>query len=140
MARELSNLERIQITMDAFNERDWSMADDYVHEDLEWMEMPSGNVYRGRDGLHKEYESWLRAFPDGKVTVTNMIDAGDWVIAEYTLTGTHTGPMHGKDGEEIPPTGRAIEIKACDLMRVVDGRVVGGRGYFDSGALDRDAV
>ena len=135
MMTKLSNTEIIQITFDAFNERDFARADDCVAEDLEWTEVPSGNVFRGRDGLRAEYESWLRAFPDGKVNVTNLIDAGDWVIAEYTITGTNTGPMHGADGQDIAPSGRKVEIKACDLMRLVDGRVVGGRGYFDQSSF-----
>jgi steroid delta-isomerase-like uncharacterized protein len=138
MSEQLSNIEIIKITFDAFNDRDFERANPYVHEDLEWTEVPSGNVFRGREGLQAEYKSWLRAFPDGKVEITNMIDGGDWVVAEYTVTGTNTGPFHGPDGTEIPPSGNKIALQACDVMHLRDGRVTGGRGYFDSAALKTD--
>jgi len=131
----LSNTEIVRITFDCFNDREFSRADDCVAEDLVWTEVPSGNVFRGRDGLRREYESWLRGFPDGKVEITNLLEAGEWVICEYIITGTNTGPMHGPNGEDLPPTGKSVEIKACDLMQMKDGQVIGGRGYFDTGAF-----
>ncbi len=131
----LNNIDIVRITFDCFNDRDFARADDCVAEDLEWTEVASGNVYRGRDGLRREYESWLRGFPDGKVEITNLIEAHDWVICEYTITGTNTGPMHGPNGEDLAPTGKSVEIKGCDLMQMKNGLVVGGRGYFDTGAF-----
>ncbi|MEZ5098602.1 MAG: ester cyclase [Thermoleophilia bacterium] len=138
--QQLSNSDRVRITFEAFNDREFERANDYVHEDLRWQEVPSGRFFEGREGLQAEYKSWLTAFPDGKVEILNMIegtsaDGKEWVIAEYVVRGTNTGPMHGPDGTDIRPSGKAVEIRACDVMNLRDGRVTGGRGYFDTGAL-----
>ena len=132
---QLSNVERVKITFDCFNDRDFERANDYVDENLEWMEVPSGNIYRGREGLQAEYKSWLRAFPDGQVEIVNAIEGGDYVVFEYIIRGTNTGPMHGPDGTELPPSGKKIEMRACDVMHLRDGKVTGGRGYFDQNTI-----
>ena len=36
----------------------------------------------------------------------------------------------GDDGE-LPPSNAKVEQQACDVLRVRDGRVIGGRSYFD---------
>ena len=84
----------------------------------------------------REFREWARAFPDGSVEITNLIESGEWVVVEFTVRGTNTGPMMGPDGE-MPPSNAKVELQSCDVLRVVDGRVVGGRGYFDLSTVTR---
>jgi ketosteroid isomerase-like protein len=46
--------------------------------------------------------------------------------------GTHTGPFRLPDGRELPPTGKRVEIKGMELVRVRDGKIVLNTLYYDN--------
>ena len=133
---EMSNGDLVRSTYNAFNNRDFESAVACVAEDLEWTEVASGRRYSGPEGMLREYREWARAFPDGAAEITNLLESGDWVTVEFTVTGTNTGPMMGPDGE-LPPSGAKVELQCCDVLRIRDGRVIGGRSYFDLNTVTR---
>ena len=133
---EMSNGELVRTTYDAFTSRDFEAAVACVAEDLEWTEVASGRRYSGPEGMLREYREWARAFPDGSAEITNPLESGDWVTVEFTVTGTNTGPMMGPDGE-LPPSNARVELQCCDVLQVRDGRVIGGRSYFDLNTVTR---
>ena len=49
--------------------------------------------------------------------------------------GTHTGPLVLPDGTELPPTGKRVEVKGMELVRVRDGKVVVDNLYYDNLAV-----
>ena len=59
------------------------------------------------------------AFPDGHVTIDQIIAEGDTVAARTTFHGTHAGDYRG-----IPPTGKAITNSSIAVFRFVDGKIV----------------
>lgn len=134
---QMSNEEIARFTAECFNTREFRATIPYLSDQLEWIEVPNGRVFRGPEGAIEEYEAWARAFPDGKVEVTNMVAQGDKVVVEMIVTGTNTGPMLGPDGTELPPSGKRTVLGMCDVMDFKDGQVVGGRGYFDLDTVKR---
>ena len=72
-----------------------------------------------REGAKQVTLLFRQAFPDGSMTVEDMIAEGDAVATRKTFRGTHEGEFMG-----IPPTGRHVAIGLIDIVRVVDGRVV----------------
>lgn len=120
--------------LEAFNARDWAaqaalLADDVV------MEVPgTGERYEGREAVSASERAWTDAFADGRVDLDHLAAGGDVVVAEYTGTGTHTGPLPGPDGE-IAPTGRSGSLRLCDVITIRDGRIVAIREYYDTMAL-----
>jgi predicted ester cyclase len=64
-----------------------------IAEDCEFIDVPRGEIQRGPRGYRHDYERWRAAFPDGTVEITNVIAEGDWVVVEYTNSGTNTGPL-----------------------------------------------
>ena len=72
-----------------------------------------------REGVKQLTLLFRRAFPDGTMTVEDMIAEEDMVATRKTFRGTHQGAFMG-----IPPTGRRVAIELIDMVRVVDGRVV----------------
>jgi predicted ester cyclase len=72
-----------------------------------------------REGVKQVTLLFRRAFPDGAMTVEDMIAEGDLVATRKTFRGTHQGEFMG-----IAPTGRHVAIGLIDIVRVVDGRVV----------------
>jgi predicted ester cyclase len=71
-----------------------------------------------REGLKQLTLLFCQAFPDGVMTVEDMLAEGDLVATRKTFRGTHQGPFMG-----LAPTGKQIEIGLIDIVRVVDGRV-----------------
>lgn len=66
------------------------------------------------------------AFPDLRVAVEDVMAEGDRVAARVTMRGTHRGEFQG-----IAPTGKQVEIKAIDMFRISEGRIVEHWGHAD---------
>jgi predicted ester cyclase len=80
----------------------------------------------GPDGLIELIKAWRSAFPDGYMTVDELLVEGDLVGIRNTWHGTHTGTFYG-----IPPSGKWVEVTSVSLDRVADGQVVEGWGELD---------
>ena len=72
-----------------------------------------------REGGRQLMALFRAAFPDGHMTIEDMLAEGDKVVTRKTFHGTHQGEFMG-----IPPTGRHVAIQVIDIVRVVDGQVV----------------
>lgn len=119
----------------------WAMSDPdqgaaVIADDCEFIDVPRGEIQRGPDGYRHDYERWRTAFPDGTVEITKIISEGDWVVVEYTNSGTNTGPLKTSIGE-FPPTNRQIKVKYCSIMQIKNGKVISGRDYYDANTILR---
>jgi predicted ester cyclase len=94
------------------------------------LEAPGDVSLQGRDATTEYAMSWLNAFPDAQITVHHELIAGDWVVQEFTFTGTHTAPMQSPMGE-IPPTNRSLKGRGVQVYRVEGEAVADTRLYFD---------
>ncbi len=83
-------------------------------------------VGMGPDGLVELIKTWRAAFPDGYMTVDELIVEGDLVGIRNTWHGTHSGDFYG-----IPATGKWVDVTSIGLDRVQDGKVVEGWGELD---------
>lgn len=83
-------------------------------------------VGMGPDGLVDLIKAWRTAFPDGYMTVDELIVEGDLVGIRNTWHGTHTGEFYG-----IPPSGKWVDVTSIGIDRVQDGKVVEGWGELD---------
>ena len=90
-------------------------------------EAPGDVRVEGLDAATEYAMAWVRAFPDARITVKNEFADGDWVVQEFTFTGTHEGTLMSPAGE-IPAThnGRGVQIFRVEGEEVVDTRL-----YFD---------
>lgn len=92
---------------------------------------PDEGTRRGADAIAGWLLKFGEAFPDARYEQVNAFEIGDTAIDEGFLTGTNTGPLPMPGGDSLPPTGKAIRLRACDLATVKDGAVTGHRFYFD---------
>lgn len=128
------NADLVRGLYEAWNNRDFDRLAESVAPDGFITDVGSGATYRGRDGVLKYNTAWAEAFPDGRVTVDRLIEAGGTVVAEFTGKGKHTGPLVGPSGT-IPATGRSVTLHLCDIYEIKDGKVASQHTYFDSGSL-----
>ncbi len=78
------------------------------------------------DTFKETFAEARAGFPDLSITVEDVMAEGDRVAARVTMRGTHRGEFQG-----ISPTGKRVEVKAIDMFRISDGRIVEHWGHAD---------
>jgi predicted ester cyclase len=128
------NVDLIRSLYDAWNRRDLDAQADATAPGGRITVVGTGDVFEGPEGTRRYAESWAGGFPDGQITVDNVIAEGDRIVVEFTGRGTHTGTLETSMGS-IAPTGRSVTIKLCDVLELVDGKIMTQRSYFDTGSI-----
>ena len=83
-------------------------------------------VPSGPDGVRQIVTAWRAGFPDGRMTVDDLIGEGDKVVIRMTWRGTHQGDFYG-----IAPTNRQVSVTSIGIDRVVNGKIIEGWGEVD---------
>jgi steroid delta-isomerase-like uncharacterized protein len=130
------NATLVRAHYDTFNLRNWDKCLAMASDSVRWTTIPFDMTFDGRKGYRQCLENWTTAMPDVKVEIVNLIAGEEWIAAECIARGTHTGPLVGPNGT-IDPTQKKVEMKFCDLFRVVDGQITEGRTYFDGTTMMR---
>lgn len=100
-------------------------------------------VYRGTrhaiglEGAKNHVRGVRQTYADLHLTIDRQVAEADWVVTQVTARGTHRGCWLG-----IEPTGKAVEITAVNVDRVVGGRIVehGGAANLLEPLLEIGAV
>lgn len=130
------NMRVVRAHYALFNKRDFDQAAILNTPDATWVNVATGETFRGPEGYRQFVQGWATAFPDAVVEVIHLVADEDGAAAEFIGRGTHNGPLKGPAGE-IPPTGRAIEMPFCEVFRMREGKVAGVRLYFDAATMMR---
>jgi steroid delta-isomerase-like uncharacterized protein len=126
----------VRMFHESWDLRDPDRGATVIAEECHFEDVARGEVLSGPEAYKRDYRRWRDAFPDGEVKITNVIVQGEWAVVEFVNKGTQTGTLHSSLGE-FPPTGRAMEVRYCSVMKVEDGKVVEGRDYYDSASIAR---
>jgi len=110
---------------------DWKRFAELHSENVVLRSPDSPTPLKGREALVNWYKGFFTAFPDMTPSRTSAVTQGEWVAAEYTVTGTHKGPMAGPGGSTIPPTHKKISIPNATWYKVQNGKIVEVHEYFD---------
>jgi steroid delta-isomerase-like uncharacterized protein len=94
---------------------------------------PAGE-FKGREAIVEYWREMFEAFPDLEARDELTAEAGDAAINEWVFAGTNSGPMKTPEGT-IPPTGKRVRLRGCDVVTVRDGRIESHRVYYDQLAM-----
>lgn len=78
----------------------------------------SESPLQGPEGFKRLTMGFRSAFSDIRLEIEDMLAEGDKVAARWRFRGTNSGSFQG-----MPPTGKAVDVKATGIFRVVDGKV-----------------
>ena len=78
------------------------------------------------DTFKETFSEAREGFPDLSVTVDDVMAEGNRVAARVTMRGTHRGEFQG-----IAPTGKRVEVRAIDMFRISNGKIVEHWGHAD---------
>jgi steroid delta-isomerase-like uncharacterized protein len=93
---------------------------------------------RGRDALGESERALLAAFPDVTLKRQRVLSADSTAIVELVLTATNTGPIALGPGQELPATGRRIEVPSVWVLELdEEGLIAQERDYFDTAGFFR---
>jgi predicted ester cyclase len=114
---------------DAFNSQDADGRAAIEAPDIEFV-MPGGVTIRGHEQVMQVVRAFWEALPDGKITADDQVVAGNVVVAEGTIDGTHSGNFRTPQGE-IPRTGNLVSLRYAAVKRFKGDRLVSEHLYFD---------
>ena len=124
-ARLEENKALVRRCIDEMDKGNWAILDELLARD--YVYHMSG---RPKPLTREETEQFARAvraaFPDGHVTIEDMIAEGDKVAMRYTSRGTHKGEFMG-----IPATGKEVVVTGIVISRMVEGKIAEDWEEFD---------
>jgi len=90
---------------------DQVFTNDYVNHD-------PINQTRSAAAFRNVVTKYRSAFPDCRLTIDDLISAGDKVVVRWRFSGTHQGQLEG-----IPPTGRKVTGSGISINVISGDRI-----------------
>jgi ketosteroid isomerase-like protein len=118
------NVEVVRTAYEAMNNREFSRTSEFLHPDVELdlsRNILNPEVYRGYDGFERLVSVVEDVWDNFRFEVLELVDAGDQVVAEITVSGTGRG------------SGVNTEMRIFNIWTLRRGKVV----RFAGGYRDR---
>jgi ketosteroid isomerase-like protein len=123
-------LDTVRRVYESFEREDWegllALFDPNLELDLTRSGMPDGVVYHGRDGLQEGWGKWRGVWARYHVTLEELIEVGDRVLALIHVRASSKG--HGME----------TEGDAGDVFTVRDGLIVHFAIFLDRDEARRE--
>jgi steroid delta-isomerase-like uncharacterized protein len=118
----------------AYGDKNWdgvkaALAPTILYDEVAWQ-----RKFKGIAEVLEAFRGWAAALPDSKATFHTAFVSGNTVVLELTWRGTHRGPLQLPTGP-IPPTNRQIEVRACQIVELSNGKPATIRHYYDMATL-----
>ena len=121
------HVETLRAAHESWNKRDFAGVVRNAVEGLVYTDHSRNLTLNNQDKFREWTEAWAKAFSNGRITNPEYIDAGDVVIAQFTVVGTNDG-FFGS----MKPTGRKMSLPFCEICHFdKKGRIVSGGCYYD---------
>lgn len=133
-AEDLGESSR-QLLEQSFNEAKFELAEQLIaadavnHDPAEPAEL---RALRGPEVFKRTVSMYRTAFPDVRMTVDDVIVAGDKVVLRWHSEGTHLGELTG-----LAPTGAHGSVTGISIDQWRDGKVVETWTEWDNLGLAR---
>jgi steroid delta-isomerase-like uncharacterized protein len=74
---------------------------------------------KGSEGFRQFLSSFFKAFPDWHANIEHIVAEGNFVVIFLNGNGTHQGEFQG-----MPPTRKPVNIRAADLYKIENGKIL----------------
>lgn len=119
------NKALVRRCIDEVDKGNWAIFDELLAADYVY-HMPGSPKALTREETEQFSRTIRAAFPDGRITVLDMIAEGDKVVTRYTSSATHKGDFMG-----IPATGKEVVVKGIVISRIAEGKIAEDWEEFD---------
>lgn len=103
---------------EVFNQGRHDLVGEFLADDFE---LHFSGLAPGLEAVQQWYGTMSTAFPDGQLTIDDLVAEGDKVVVRTTLNGTQQGEMQG-----IPATGRSVSSPSITIFRLANGKLAEG--------------
>jgi|SRR5437588_4395005 len=120
---------------ESFNEGNFELADQLIASEAvnhDPAEPASLRGLRGPEVFKRTVMTYRSAFPDVRITVDDVIAAGDKVALRWHSEGTHRGELEG-----YAPTGARGSVTGISIDHWKDGKIVESWSEWDNLGLAR---
>jgi len=93
---------------------------------------PATGEVAGQQELIDSVRQYRTAFPDLHFEFGPQVAEDELVATRWTARGTHSGPL-----DDIPPTGKSVEVTGIFLERLAGGKIVESWVEYDRLGLRR---
>jgi len=128
---EAKNVEVIRQGYAAFNKHDMKGVEALESPSFVLHELPAPadqNLAQNRAAI----QAIWKGFPDSHFDITTAWGAGDYVVLTGAIKGTNTGNFAPMKANK---TGRAVDVPALEIDRLVDGKMVESWLFYDGMAF-----
>jgi steroid delta-isomerase-like uncharacterized protein len=132
MSQSAVDIAKAQII--AYNQKDWNAVAAVLGAACVYDEVATHRRVQGVNDIMDAWRGWATALPDSNASLDRVSVSGNTVTLEITWRGTHRGPLQTPTGA-LPASGRKMDIRACQVVDVADGKVQAVRHYFDMATL-----
>ena len=126
MSTDQNKLIARRIVDEGWTKHNPSILDGLFSNDAVLHDPQNPTVAKGPQGTKSTLATYLRAFPDMKITIEREIADGDYVVQHLLATGTNTGEFNG-----MPATDKHIKVTGVMTTKIKDGKVIEAWSLFD---------
>jgi len=113
--------------VDSFNQRDFDTQVSGYADEFTMTDHARGITLRSKEEVKDWMQDWIAASSDSKVSVVEVIDAGDVVVSVLDMTGMNDGPLG-----PMPASGRRFSTRGIQILHFDKaGRIVAHDNFFD---------
>ena len=126
---EANKLANRRFYEEVINQQKWATFDEVIGTHYVSHGIPM-RLSPDREGLKRSIRGWHNAFPDGNLTIDQMIVEENTIATRLTFRGTQTGEFEG-----FAPTGKKVTVPVLDMARYEGGKLVEQWGGLDHQSL-----
>jgi len=123
---EEQNIEIVKRFFEEFNKGNTEIFNELCAPDYGFYSPSNNPKPMSREEQIEAEKMNFRTIPDLNLRIDKLFADGDTVIVWFIITGTHQGEWEG-----IPATGNKLEIRAIEIYRIENGKIVETRQEAD---------
>lgn len=109
-----------------WNKKNYAITKELVAPEFTAHGAGGQDIKQGPDGVADMVKIWHKAFPDGHMTMDDIITEGEMSTIRMTFRGTQTGEFYG-----VPASNKPVEVTSIGIDRVVGGKISEGWGELN---------
>ena len=122
---------------EVWNKRNLEAANELISPShaMQLIDLPDSGI--GPEAYARNVVQFVRAFPDLKFKVLDMVAEDEKVVAFWNISGTHKGEFRG-----IAPTGKKVSVDGITISQLADGKIMDSYVSLDLWSMMRqlDAI
>lgn len=116
-AQQNLNLVR-RLFDEVYNKENLALCDELFANNIKLFDTAANHHNEGLKAVKEQEAKYVKAFPQKKLKIDDIFEAGDKVVVRWTCQATHRGNL-----EDIPATNKPIKISGISIYQCANGKI-----------------